>query len=139
MAQVRSADAKSVLVLGAPLYLGRFPKDFHRFLKLHQHALIALRPWFFVLGPTRAEAKDFSAAQDQAQRQMSRYPWLHPADLRIFGGRWDPKQLPLPFNLGRRISRALDKIPAADIRDWNQIQEWAAKIARQCEALSAAS
>ena len=43
--------------------------------------------------------------------------------------------LPFRFSLLRRLpGHSMDKIPASDIRDWTEIQEWAIGIARQIKA-----
>jgi menaquinone-dependent protoporphyrinogen oxidase len=133
--QVVSIPRMTAVVLGAPLYVGRFPKEFHRFLARHRVALEILKPWCFVLGPTRTNPGDFEAARHQAIRQLDRYKWFCPADVRVFGGRWDPKHLPFPFSLAARLpGGVLDKIPAADVRDWAEIDTWAAGIARQIKS-----
>ena len=132
VSQVNSLAGREAVILGAPLYVGRFPKDFRLFLQLHRDALQTMRPWFFVLGPTRNEAKDFEAARKQAEKQLAAYPRLHPAELHVFGGRWNIANVPFPFSLVWRIpGNPLAKIPAEDIRDWRAIREWAQGIARQ--------
>ncbi len=132
MEQVVSAAGRTLVILGAPLYMGKFPKEFHRFVAVHREVLETLRPWFFVLGPTRTDPKDFEAARAQALKQLSRYPWLRPIDLRIFGGRWEVKNLPFPFSLARHLpGHPLEKIPSADIRDWAEIEEWTVGVVRQ--------
>jgi len=132
VSQVNSLAGREAVILGAPLYVGRFPKDFRHFLRLHRDALSTMHPWFFVLGPTRNEPKDFDAARTQAQRQLAQYPQLHPADLHVFGGRWSTSSLPFPFSLIRRLpGNPMSKMPAQDIRDWTAIRDWATGIARQ--------
>ncbi len=129
---VDSVPRMTAVILGVPLYMGRFPKEFHRFLARHRAALEILKPWCFVLGPTRANPSDFEAARNQATRQLGRYDWFCPADVHVFGGRWDPKTLPFPFSLAARLpGHPLEKIPAADVRDWGEIDQWATGIARQ--------
>lgn len=132
VAQVTSLTGRSALILGAPLYVGSFPKEYHQFLRRHREELRALPAWCFVLGPTRNEPKDFEGARKQAMRQLARYPCLPMVDLHIFGGKWDVKSLPFPFSLVRRLpGNPLEKIPASDIRDWVEIREWSVSIARQ--------
>ena len=132
VSQVNSLAGREAVILGAPLYVGRFPKDFRLFLRLHRDALAAMRPWFFVLGPTRNEPKDFEAARKQAEQQLAHYTRLHPADLHIFGGRWSTTALPFPFSLVRRVpGNPLSRIPGEDIRDWAAIRDWAMGIAKQ--------
>lgn len=132
MEEVVSLAGRALVILGAPLYMGKFPKEFHRFVAVHRDVLETLRPWFFVLGPTRTDPKDFEAARMQALKQLGRYPWLRPIDLRIFGGRWNVKNLPFPFSLARHLpGRPLEKMPPADIRDWAAIEKWTASIGQQ--------
>lgn len=130
--QVESLQGTTALILGAPLYMGKLPKDFHQFLALHRSALTLLRPWCFVLGPTQSKPADFVEARKEAEREFALYPWLRLADLQILGGRWDVKLLPFPFSIARRLPFCpLDKVPASDIRDWNAIHVWGLAIAAQ--------
>jgi menaquinone-dependent protoporphyrinogen oxidase len=130
--EVLSLAGKSALILGAPLYVGRLPREFHAFVRLHRERLSSLRPWCFVLGPTRSRPEDFGAARAQAEKQLDRYAWLHPADLHIFGGRWNAQSIPFPFSVARHLpGNPLDKIPGSDLRDWTEIRQWASGIAHQ--------
>jgi menaquinone-dependent protoporphyrinogen oxidase len=132
MSKVDSIPRMTAVILGAPLYMGRFPKEFHSFLGRHRGALEILKPWCFVLGPTRTNPGDFEAARHQAVRQLSHYDWFCPADVHVFGGKWNPKTLPFPFSLVMRLpGLPLAKVPAGDVRDWTEIDGWAAGIARQ--------
>ena len=134
VAQVSTLSDYTSVILGGPLYIGRFPKEFRNFIRSQREGLERCQPWCFVLGPTRNETKDFDAARTQALKQLSRYPWLHPVELKVFGGRWSMASVPFPFSLVRRIpGNPLGKIPAQDIRDWGAIREWAQGIARQLE------
>jgi menaquinone-dependent protoporphyrinogen oxidase len=122
MSKVDSFQGAAAVILGAPLYMGRFPREFRKFAVRHRGALANLRPWFFALGPTRNQPEDFKAARRQAEKQLARYPWIQPAELHVFGGRWDATRLPFPFTLLRRV-------PASDIRDWSSIREWSLSVA----------
>ena len=53
--QVRALEGYRAVVLGAPLYIGRWLKDAHRFLARHQEGLAQRPVAVFALGPTRAE------------------------------------------------------------------------------------
>lgn len=132
VSQVNSLAGREAVILGAPIYIGRFPKDFHKFLQLHHEALHALHPWCFVLGPVQNKPQEFEGARKQAARQLDHYPWLHLAELHVFGGRWSTTNLPFPFSLIRRIpGNPLHKIPIQDIRDWIAIRDWATDVARK--------
>ena len=131
VSEVCSLAGREAVILGTPLYMGRFPKDFHNFLQLHREALQTMRPWCFVLGPIQDRLQEFVGARKQAERQLSRYPWLRIAELRILAGRWSANNLPFPFSLIRHIpGNPLQKIPAEDIRDWAAIREWATEVSR---------
>lgn len=133
--KVSSLEGRSALVLGAPLYIGRLPKEFHKFLASHRAALSELRSWCFILGPTRTEPADFEAAWKQADKQLARHAWLHPVEVQVFGGKWDVNSLPFPFSFARRLPmNPLGKIPPVDIRDWTAIREWGKGIARQLKS-----
>jgi|SRR5579863_3663696 len=132
VSHVKSFEGKSTVILGTPLYIGHFPKDFYRFLAAHRHALGALRCWCYVLGPTRNEPADFEAARKQATRQLLRYGWFHPIDVHIFGGRWSVQGAPFPFSLMLHLpGNPLSKIPMSDVRDWSAIHDWTMGIACQ--------
>jgi menaquinone-dependent protoporphyrinogen oxidase len=131
VSQVTSVAGREAVILGAPLYIGRFPKDFHEFIHLHHEALQGMHPWCFVLGPVQNKPEEFEGARKQAERQLGRYGWLRIAELQVFAGRWSTTNLPFPFSLIRRIpGNPLNKIPAEDIRDWAAIREWALAVAR---------
>jgi menaquinone-dependent protoporphyrinogen oxidase len=130
------ADAQP-LILGTALYVGHFPKEFHRFLDSFQLQLSQVRPWIFVLGPTENDPKHFTAAEEQAHKELAKHSWLHPADVRVLGGKWDPKtmKVPFPFSLVLRLpGNPMSKIPASDIRDWEWIRTWATAIADRLNA-----
>ncbi|MGO9434019.1 MAG: flavodoxin domain-containing protein [Terracidiphilus sp.] len=133
--QVSSLDGKTAVLLGAPLYIGSLPKEFHKFLVSHRARLAPLRTWCFVLGPTRTEPGDFEVAGKQAQKELARHAWLHPVEIKVFGGKWDVKGLPFPFSLARYLPmNPMNKIPPSDIRDWPAIHEWGKGIARQLKS-----
>src|SRR6266567_5141091 len=74
VSQVTSLAGREAVILGAPIYIGRFPKEFHEFIHLHQEALCTMRPWLFVLGPIKNNPQEFVGAQKQAERQLGRHP-----------------------------------------------------------------
>lgn len=134
MAVVDSIAEETSVILGAALYVGHFPKEFHTFLTRFQLELGNVRPWIFVLGPTDKEPKHFSQAEEQARKELAKYPWLHAADVRVVGGRFDPDHLKLPFPLSLMMKvpgNPMRKLPASDTRDWEWIRRWARAIAER--------
>lgn len=137
IAEVESIPAGSAVVLGTALYIGHFPKEFHRFLMRFEEALANVRPWIFVLGPTEKERKQFAAAEEQARKELDKHPTLRPADMRILGGKFDPAKLVLPFPMSLIMkvpANPMRKMPVSDIRDWEWIKRWGQAIAEEIAA-----
>lgn len=138
MAEVQSIAYGQAVILGAALYVGHFAKEVHRFIARFEPELRNIHPWIFVLGPTEHEPKHFRTAEEQARKELARFVWLHPADVRVFGGKFDPKnmKLPFPFNLAMKFpGNPMSRVPASDIRDWEWIRSWAGAIAEHLNAV----
>jgi len=132
MVEVESIPENKSVILGVALNVGHFPKEFHRFVVRFRRELENVHPWIFVLGPTEKDRKHFSTAEEQARKELAKYPWLRVADVRVLGGRFDPSHLSLPFplNLAWKIpGNPMRKLPVSDIRDWEWIRTWAGAIA----------
>jgi menaquinone-dependent protoporphyrinogen oxidase len=134
IADVESISPRTAVVLGTALYVGHFPKEFHRFVERFEAELAKVQPWIFVLGPTEKERKQFAAAEEQARKEVDKHPSLRPADMRVLGGKFDPAHLILPFPMSlimKLPGNPMKKLPASDIRDWDWIHRWAAAIAEE--------
>ena len=69
--------------------------------------------------------------------ELAKYAWLHPADVRVLGGKFDPQhlELPFPFRLVMKLpGNPMRKLPVSDIRDWEWIKAWAGSIADHLNA-----
>jgi menaquinone-dependent protoporphyrinogen IX oxidase len=73
----------------------------------------------FALGPKTAEPDDLAEARAQLDKALSKVPEVQPRSVAIFGGMIDPAKLRFPLN----------RMPASDARDWNEIEGWAEAIA----------
>jgi menaquinone-dependent protoporphyrinogen oxidase len=100
-------------------------KDALHFLARHREALTQRPVAIFALGPFHAEEKEFQEVRGQLDKELAKFPWLTPAAITIFGGKFDPQKLTFPHNL----VPALKKMPASDIRDWTAIRAWASTLA----------
>lgn len=121
--EVPSLMPYSGVVVAAALYMGRLHKNARHFLSARRDDLARIPVILMVPGPVGTEEKDRVGAQQQLDKELARMPWLHPLDVHIVGGKWDPAQLPFP------LSWTLRKVPARDARDWEAIRVWAHEIA----------
>lgn len=127
MREVRSLDQYSAVVLGAPLYMFHWHKDAIHFLTQHRQALTQRLVAIFALGPFHNDEQEFQGAREQLTKELTKFPWLTPQSIAIFGGKFDPQKLTFPHNL----VPALKTMPASDVRDWTAIRAWASDLAVQ--------
>ena len=127
MRQVHTLDQYRAVVLGAPLYMLHWHKDVLHFLAQHRAALTDRPVAIFALGPIHAEEKEFQGAREQLEKELAKFPWLKPAAIAIFGGKFDPQKLTFPHNL----VPALKNMPVSDVRDWTAIRTWASDLVAQ--------
>lgn len=103
---VRGSD---LVVLGAPLYAGRWHRDAHRFLESHREELGGVPIAVFGMGPRSGEEEGWRSSRAQLDRALAKRSWLSPVAVAVFGGVDPPR--------GRRERR--------DLRDWTAIRAWA--------------
>ena len=131
MQTVRTLDGYRAIVLGAPLYLGSWPKDARRFLAQYQAALAARPVAIFALGPLGTDEKDLQASRAQLDKELAKFPWLTPLAVAVFAGKYDPQKLNLPHKLLAALPASpLYHRPASDLRDWAAIRAWAGSLSR---------
>jgi menaquinone-dependent protoporphyrinogen oxidase len=103
------------VVIGAPLYMGRWHSDARRFLKRHRTVLADVPFAVFALGPLHDSEEETLASRKQLDRALAGCSEIRPASVAVFGGVVDPETLHFPFS----------HMPAGDARDWDAIREWA--------------
>ena len=119
--QVRMLDGYRAVVVGAPLYMFDWLKEARDFVSRHRAALEQMPVAVFTLGPTEDKEEDWTKTRKQLDKVLSKFPWLTPAAVELFGGKFDPARLTFPYNL----IPALKRMPVNDIRDWEAIRAWA--------------
>jgi menaquinone-dependent protoporphyrinogen oxidase len=117
---VDDVGAYSAVVLGAPLYIGRWHRDVRRLLERNRAALASLPVAVFALGPRTMAPEEVAASQNQLDHALAGVPEVTPVSVGLFGGAIDPARLRFPFN----------RMPAGDARDWDAIIAWARDLAR---------
>jgi menaquinone-dependent protoporphyrinogen oxidase len=106
-----SVAGYDLVVLGAPLYSGRWHRDAHRFLKRHRRELAAGCVAVFGMGPRTGTEDAWARSRAQLDRALAKRAWLAPVAVTIFGGVDPPGR-------GKR--------PQRDLRNWQAIRTWAA-------------
>jgi menaquinone-dependent protoporphyrinogen oxidase len=119
---LRAVDVKDLspfglVVLGAPLYAGKWHKDAVRFLKRLTSDLKERPVAVFALGPrSPREEGNWPACREQLGRALAKQAWLRPVAIELFGGVDPPK-----------------KRDRRDQRDWEAIRAWAAEVAAKAD------
>ena len=101
------------IVLGAPIYSGRWHRDAHRFLRRHRGELERVPVAIFGMGPRSPDEEAWQRSRSQLNRALAKRSWLPPVAEVIFGGADPPKR--------RQATRR-------DLRDWAAIEKWAREI-----------
>jgi menaquinone-dependent protoporphyrinogen oxidase len=128
---VRTLEGYGVVVLGAPLYIGRWQKGTHSFLARHRKALRQQPVAIFTLGPIREDEKQWRMVRAQLEKELAKHPWLSPLAVELFGGKYDPAMLRFPDNvIATSPGTPLYQTPASDLRDWAAIRAWAGGLAQ---------
>jgi menaquinone-dependent protoporphyrinogen oxidase len=72
----------------------------------------------FALGPKTAAPDDLAESRAQLDKALLKIPEVEPRSVAVFGGVIEPTKLRFPLN----------RMPASDARDWNEIEAWAEAI-----------
>ena len=107
------------VVVGGSLYMGRWHPASLAFVQHHAKALSTMPFAVFAMGPRTLDPADVANSEEQLGRALAKIPQVDPYAVAIFGGVVDPKKLRFPLN----------KLPASDARDWEQIRAWAGEVA----------
>ena len=113
--QVRGPiTGRDLVVLGAPIYSGRWHRDARRLLKRHRGELLTIPVAVYGMGPREGDEEAWRRSRGQLDRALAKRDWLAPAATALFGGVDPPR---------RRGG------PRRDQRDWEAIRGWANAIA----------
>ena len=133
MRKVRTLEGYRAVVLGAPIYMGRWHKDAQRFLAEHREALTERPVAIFALGPLHDDDDEWQDSRVQLDKELAEFPWLTPVALDVFGGKFDPKKLRFSDRVIASLPASpIHGMPASDVRAWTAIQAWGGRPG--CEA-----
>ena len=114
---VRSVDGYSAVILGAPLYMFRWHGDAMGFLsRLHQ-GLVQRPVAVFALGPFHDDEKEKQGAREMLDKELAKFPWFKPVEVKVFAGAYDPSKLGFPYNLLMALpANPMKKMPPSEAR-----------------------
>jgi menaquinone-dependent protoporphyrinogen oxidase len=117
---VHELGAYRGVVLGAPIYMGKWHRDAVAFLRRHRNELTQVPVAVFALGPRSLEPADVAESKSQLLTALAKVPAVRPYPLAVFGGVIDPAKLSFPFS----------RMPASDARDWDAVDAFGDQCAR---------
>jgi menaquinone-dependent protoporphyrinogen oxidase len=135
--EVEDVDGYDAFVIGSAAYMFHWLKEATVFAKRH-HAVVAARPvWLFSSGPVGTDLVDKEGNDvletSRPKEFVELEPILHPRDMRVFFGAWDPDAP--SKGMAERVFRMMpvskEVLPAGDFRDWDAIDAWAEEIAAE--------
>lgn len=115
-------DEHDAYIVGSAVYLDHWLKSARRFLRSNETILARHPVWFFSSGPLGV---DDERLLDGLGPPVSTGHSVVPVEHRVFPGRLEVDEL----GPGERIVARVVGAPAGDFRDWDDIDQWANKIA----------
>jgi menaquinone-dependent protoporphyrinogen oxidase len=121
-AEVTELEPYDAVVVGSAVYMGRWRPQARRLIKRRAGELSRCPLWLFSSGPCGQAEPSYAAPPGLERRAKRRGAREHV----VFGGR-------VPENPSNFIERSMLKKTSPehrDLRDWNTIRAWGAKIAQ---------
>ena len=133
--EARDVDEYDAFVLGSSAYMRHWEPDAAAFIRQHAAVLAARPVWLFSSGPVGTETVDKQGrdviAASRPQEFATFDALVHPRDMKIFFGAYDPTSAEASFveRLVTVVPAIRDAMPSGDYRDWPEIEGWAKGIA----------
>jgi menaquinone-dependent protoporphyrinogen oxidase len=128
--EVDDVGRYDAVVVGSGIYLGTWLKEARRFVDTHAADLAKRPTWLFASGPIVGDpppADDPDALRPGLAEKLVAKTGAR--EHKLFGGKVDMRTLGLLEKAAVRGAHATE----GDYRDWHEIDDWAAGIARQLE------
>lgn len=137
--QVGAVESYSSVVLGSPMYDGRWLDPVLLFLEQHREVLAKIPVSLFVVTANPRENADdrLHRVRQYLNPILRTPPEIKPIEIGIFTGAFNSRQWALPTLLALK---ARDELPPdGDYRDWNAIRTWAQHISPRLVSQTAAA
>jgi menaquinone-dependent protoporphyrinogen oxidase len=119
-ADVKDVSSYDAVVLGSAIYMGRWLKD-ARHVARRINARTRQQVWLFSSGPIGEPPEPLEEPAEVAELVEATHARQH----RLFAGRLDRHRL----GLAERAMVSALRVEDGDVRDWEEIDLWAAQIA----------
>ncbi len=121
-------------VVGSAVYAFHWRKGAVAFVRRNRELLASRPVWLFSSGPLGTKATD-AKGRDLREMTVPREitelkAIIAPRDHQVFFGALSPMALSLAERLLRKLPAARAMLPEGDFRDWAEIEDWSANIAR---------
>jgi len=132
--EVRSPEAYRAVILGSAVYIGSWRKEAVKFLETHAASLAERPVWLFSSGPT-GEGDPVALVEGKILPDGLKplVEQIQPRDIAVFHGNIDPQRIGF---LERAVIKNMKK-PFGDFRDWEQIKQWAGRVAAALQVAEA--
>ncbi|MBN1465968.1 flavodoxin domain-containing protein [candidate division KSB1 bacterium] len=131
------------IVLGSSVRADKPLANARDFFSIHRHHLGQKKLALFVVSITASTPDGIEIAKrDYVTQLHDRYPWLAPMSVAAFGGKVDFTKLnPVMQSLVRNVmkEKGVSGNGSFDARNWDDIRDWAKKLAVQFSKLSTVS
>jgi menaquinone-dependent protoporphyrinogen oxidase len=118
------------VILGSAVYMGRWMKGARAFAEEQHEVLSGKNVWLFSSGPVGPDSENAEEPWGIGEIQSALGAHSH----QMFAGKLDKAEL----GMTERAVIRMVKAPEGDYRDWDEIRDWANKIADQLAERDAA-
>jgi menaquinone-dependent protoporphyrinogen oxidase len=117
------------VIIGGALYFGTLHKDAKDFISKNLVNFSKIPVALFVLGPVHKDPKEFQAAQNELETEITKYPGFNPEFKIVFGGRFGLDTLGIIGKLLSILPASAKQNMGSDARDWDKIAAWTKELA----------
>jgi menaquinone-dependent protoporphyrinogen oxidase len=121
--EVTDPDSYDVIILGSPLYMGKWLVEARDFVHRYRHILRERPLYVFSCGYSLREQTDASLKSGEAALEAVRL-YVSPADAAFFPGKLSMESLNPPD----RAIATIGGTKSGDFRNWDIVRAWAEKI-----------
>jgi menaquinone-dependent protoporphyrinogen oxidase len=125
--EVHELDPYQAVILGSAVYVGKWQKEAAEFMRDNEQSLSERPVWLFSSGPTGegdpAALLEGWRLPDELKPVAER---IQPREIAVFGGFINPDRVNF---IEKTLVKNVVKKPFGDFRDWDNIGNWANKVA----------